>query len=104
MTDERKQGKTSSKPNAEQRRMGSSGEGRRSAGDQSVGTGGTMGAGKSLNQPRPQTHKKSLSLQIEAVRSRKALLQQEIEQLDRQEQQLVETLQAYEENISGLNA
>ncbi|NJO79161.1 MAG: hypothetical protein HC827_12000 [Cyanobacteria bacterium RM1_2_2] len=63
-----------------------------------------MGAGKSLNQPRPQTHKKSLSLQIEAVRSRKALLQQEIEQLDRQEQQLVETLQAYEENISGLNA
>lgn len=104
MMDERKQRKTSSKPNAEQRRMGSAGEGRRPAEDQSVGIGGTVGPGKSLNQPRPQTHKKSLSLQIEAVRSRKALLQQEIEQLDRQEQQLVETLQAYEENISGLNA
>jgi len=102
MSNEREQGKAASELNPKRRGMGSSGENSATAGNEPIVAGGTMGTGESSRQPRPQTHKKSLSLQIEAVRNRKALLRQELELLDSQEQQLVETLQAYEENVGGL--
>jgi hypothetical protein len=53
------------------------------------------------NHPGSETHGKALRLQVESVRSQKALLRMLMQQLDEQEKQLEKVIAEYEESIQG---
>ena len=75
-------------------------------GSQSIGASesnrqGNYPAVPDSNYARSEAHGKALRLQIDSVRSQKALLQLIMNQLDEQETQLEKVIAEYEESLQG---
>ena len=86
----------------DRRRMGSSGQDGGTDGVESIGFSREICIGTDPRRPRPQTHGGTLRLQIKSVQGRKALLQQELQQLDEEEHTLKQLLREWEETVKRI--